>query len=621
MARVATCPQCSHEILILDDDPEAWAKCPECRAFFQIKQASGREIQAATRVDDQSSDRSGETVVVDDTMIETFLSEGDVTHSGASDATVSGFGGDVADSEYDDVDVAPEPELELSDEPISVSAVEPGEATVSNQSEATLGGPEGFMVEDADIPTEDDAVASSARDIEAPSTPTPTERLEHAEDRVDKWFRQTKAQLDTRETAAGDDENRETEVLSDPDASPPTWDDSARMERLPADAERPGAPNTSDEIQSSEDDEASGSDEQLGRVAVAAPGAEEPPKYFIPPGRLPRRKRSLLRTLTAAVLSGVIGLSLGYFVLLWLLGPTGDFLHLARYFPSAILPGDFQTDLIPLPRNSREVPQPDETIAGADPARHEAESAEQQATYTTSTPTNDDEGLLGSEPSGDANLPDTEEPQPIFEPPTATPLAGAGQVPAGQLVNPPSFDADELAVALRAAQDAQPKLVAGNLDDGRDVQRAKGFSYSMLCDLAQKLTFVDATTRVEYVTALQTDAMKLFQETLTDQHTRSDVARIFPKWIASPHRQHGGVFFAGTIAQQAEKGTVIEFQLETGVNQTVVVLVPAAQAAQVDSYSPLGIVGWIVDSPKEKVSGYTGAAPQAVWAGRLLALQ
>jgi hypothetical protein len=39
------------------------------------------------------------------------------------------------------------------------------------------------------------------------------------------------------------------------------------------------------------------------------------------------------------------------------------------------------------------------------------------------------------------------------------------------------------------------------------------------------------------------------------------------------------------------------------------------------SLKPLGIVGWIVDSPVEKISGYTGDATQAIWAGHILELE
>ena len=76
----------------------------------------------------------------------------------------------------------------------------------------------------------------------------------------------------------------------------------------------------------------------------------------------------------------------------------------------------------------------------------------------------------------------TGEPGP-FEPTDAAPLADAD---ASQVVGAPTFTADELAVALQSAKEAQPRLVEGDLRDGRAVQSAKGASYSLLSDLANK---------------------------------------------------------------------------------------------------------------------------------------
>src|SRR6476646_10492051 len=48
MARVASCPQCEHELLVPDDaEPSALVKCPQCRAFFELQHAESRELPAA----------------------------------------------------------------------------------------------------------------------------------------------------------------------------------------------------------------------------------------------------------------------------------------------------------------------------------------------------------------------------------------------------------------------------------------------------------------------------------------------------------------------------------------------------------------------------------------------
>src|SRR6478735_2848159 len=52
MARVASCPQCEHDLLVPDDAaPSALVKCPQCRGFFELQHAESRELPAALVVD------------------------------------------------------------------------------------------------------------------------------------------------------------------------------------------------------------------------------------------------------------------------------------------------------------------------------------------------------------------------------------------------------------------------------------------------------------------------------------------------------------------------------------------------------------------------------------------
>src|ERR1700704_1469794 len=52
MARVASCPQCEHDLFVPDDaEPSALVKCPQCRAFFELQHAESRELPAALVVE------------------------------------------------------------------------------------------------------------------------------------------------------------------------------------------------------------------------------------------------------------------------------------------------------------------------------------------------------------------------------------------------------------------------------------------------------------------------------------------------------------------------------------------------------------------------------------------
>jgi hypothetical protein len=190
-----------------------------------------------------------------------------------------------------------------------------------------------------------------------------------------------------------------------------------------------------------------------------------------------------------------------------------------------------------------------------------------------------------------------------------------------KVANAPSFTADDLRTSLETATKAQPQLVSGNFADGKEVQRAKGAGFSMLADLAQKATFVDKVAKRD-AAQLEQDADELFRKTLADAHTRSDVAQILPMWIASKNRKHGGVFFAGNVASHEQSGSVVECKVELDGGQSMTVLIPStAEAESLDSAKPMAIVGWIVDKPKEQVEGYTGSAPQAIFASKLIPLE
>jgi hypothetical protein len=252
------------------------------------------------------------------------------------------------------------------------------------------------------------------------------------------------------------------------------------------------------------------------------------------------------------------------------------------------------------------------------------------ATDSTSDPSAVAPELPSSTEAAATNVTDTDtdvtEPATVEVPP-AEPLAGIPDVDVAaatvdaSIAGAPTFSAEELRASLETATKAQPQLANGKFTDGKDVQRAKGTGFSMLADLAQKVTFVDATAKSE-AAELEAGANELFRKTLADPLTRADVAQILPMWIASKNRKHGGAFFAGTVAGHEVSGSVVECKVDLGGGQTVTVLVPSAGAGEtLSSSKPLAIVGWYIDKPAEHVSGYTGNAPRAFFARKLISLE
>ena len=52
-------------------------------------------------------------------------------------------------------------------------------------------------------------------------------------------------------------------------------------------------------------------------------------------------KRQLMRQIVSVVFGGIVGLAIGYFVLIWIGGPRKDFLQLGQRLPGFLLPSGF----------------------------------------------------------------------------------------------------------------------------------------------------------------------------------------------------------------------------------------------------------------------------------------
>jgi hypothetical protein len=414
------------------------------------------------------------------------------------------------------------------------------------------------------------------------------------------------------------------------------WDDSHHMDQLLADIQdqpqhNEFQPEPQELVDEMHDDEVS---------ETAEPAADWMPEESLAmsaAGGSPQRGRSVIRTLVLPAVCGVLGLALGYYALLWIRGPQIDVLDAAKYLPKALLPASFShppqqklaaAPAIPPAADTAAEPPANEPNAAPGDAAQTPEAvkpneapAEKLASFTepvnpNKTPTANDDRYASTAPASDKAA----EPA-AFNPPPATPVSDNPPAPATEAVHisgVPSFSASDLAAALVAAKDAQNGLVNGSLSDGLSVAKTKGFSYSILADLAQKATFVDPSSAD--AAKLQQNADTIFRETLAAPHAREEVAQIVPKWIGSPNRKQGGVFFAGNIVVRDKQGSVVEGSVDIGAGQPLLVLLPPALAEKPPT-GPVAVVGYIIDKPAECISGYTGTAPQAVFAGKLIPLQ
>jgi hypothetical protein len=327
------------------------------------------------------------------------------------------------------------------------------------------------------------------------------------------------------------------------------------------------------------------------------------------------RKRSPLRSLVGVVLGGVVGLAAGYYLLLVLGGPEADALRLAQYVPSRLLPASFHS-----------APTAGETTTPAPPADRPVvavpqsrESAEVPARFVTPVePSREmaaddryatDRVATGAVPSGTPTAESIPIEPPPFDEPAAVPLATAEP----HVTGAPSYTIDQLRSALDSARQAKAGLVDGDLSDPA-MRRTKGTSYTRFCELAESLTYVEADSASDQLAPLRQESEQLVAQALADAHTRSEVAQIAAIWLTSPNRRSGGVMLAGRVIGRSTLGDVDECQLDTDQGSSLTILLPARSARMLDATGQqVGIIGAIVEAPGKHVSGYTGAAPKAVW--------
>lgn len=499
---------------------------------------------------------------------------------------------------------------------------------------------------------------------------TPSESLEEAAGRIDAWFRSAKTVADVpslgdspakeleqdSKSQQPDDElvpsgaasnatidlgsggvdelsfNDDFELESSGDESRDvaTWDDSQRMEQLLAGVED----MPSDEFDRADEDAVT--ETKATPVVKAGKWTPEETVSLLTRGKKPPRKRSFATTFAMSTVGGLAGLALGYYALLWISGPTSDFLSWADHLPKAMLPESFSKKshvvaaapvLPPQSENTAATPTNEPAVPANEPAKtadaatdSKSSRPEQQASFNA--PATDGKPTLdkaGPAPASETTVNKPAEPAAL-ETPAAEPLKAAEPAPEPiQISNTPSFTEKELVAAITAGRDAAPNLINGKLTDGPEVGRKKGASYAILADLAQKVTFVDPTAT--NVALLRKDADQLFGETLTTPHAREEVAQIVPRWLASPRRQHGGVFFAGNVVGQEINGSYSICSVDLGNGQSLPVIMPAALGERLKTFAgPVAVVGWIIEKPAENIKGFKGDAPHAVFAGRVLAL-
>jgi hypothetical protein len=267
------------------------------------------------------------------------------------------------------------------------------------------------------------------------------------------------------------------------------------------------------------------------------------------------------------------------------------------------------------------LPAPAETASTSAGQIESASSGERPASFDAPAPTSPTLPIANDDRYADTSARQT----PIAaDAPPVDPLLSFPATPAAIQASPkitgaPNYSLDQLATTLAAAREAQHGLIAGSLND-QTVMRTKGLSYSKLAELAEVMTFVDVQKDLASAVPSPSTGDVLFAETLAELRIRDEVARIAPVWIGSPHRRHGGIFFAGTIVSRMQQGPFVELVVSLDAATSLTVIAPGESVDRLPPAGPIAVVGSLVDKPAERIEGYRGAAMQAVWAKSLLPL-
>lgn len=476
------------------------------------------------------------------------------------------------------------------------------------------------------------------------------------------------------------------------DADRPTWDDPDRMERLLADVEAPPSnlptvveveyeaeyefqddldgelEYASGEVEEADEQEADyegdcesideGVDEVDYQADYESANVTEPVvEAILTNGVEHRRRRSPVMMLAGMAAGGIVGLGLGYLVLLWSLGPSGDFLSASRWIPSAMLPASFQSTTPHIAMAAEPTSSPKSLIDDVAASGEASSAAAPIADAPIAEAPIEEVPTIVAADSDSVDAPESREVTASFEAPVVPPTsvetvetsdptdryASADRVPsdlptepldlevesAVPIVSPPAIVAisdapmvtmDQLAAGFSAAKQAQGGLLRGSLSDPT-VQRAKGLSYTKLSQLAELVAFADREMSNPEIDAIKGDATALFRETVADPQIRQEVGYIASKWIESPHRKIGGVFLAGKVESAAPLGPLAELRLDIGSGDPVIVVAPAELASRLGTEpGAIAVAGSIIDNPSQRIEGYAGTATSVVWAGDLIPL-
>ncbi len=574
MSSIATCPQCAAQLALPEAASESdYAQCPECRAEFSLAEAEHRTLAAAQLI---------VKLPEPEPVAEPEIHPEPITYPEASAA--------------DETMILPDPvELPLEHEfvsketpetpqPVSLDDLTPAASsaeTVVADSEELVGWEERIRSA-IDSNAEENSMANADIDSNALS---PEKSLE---ENPEEPFEAAVAGLGSTSL----EDSPQFDFQMDPPDETPIEHESATPEELTKTAEWFESTSTENVAELEVPPTAASSIPALETTipaAVAQTGndlasEEEKPVHT----KLRRKTNSLARLSGVFLLFALIGTTLGQYALLWLRGPSADYLGLAQVLPSSALPPPTSQLLAPQISGG-------EQLAATEPA------------IETDDPTAQTQ-LAESTPEAESPIADLLKDDAVIPAAAELPIEPKQQSP--PLLPATGTTAAEFSALLNEAQQAVPGFLAGEVTSP-ETKRTKGQAYMAFCRLAERWDFAG----VDSANLDDAAAKTLFENIAGQSAGRDALAFIGQRWWQHNGRPHQGCVLVGRVvgANTLGKGgevTLYELALE---NSDAEIVVPFfAKDGDIQRGTTIAVVGTIVQDPDRVVPGYSGFLPQAV---------
>jgi hypothetical protein len=183
------------------------------------------------------------------------------------------------------------------------------------------------------------------------------------------------------------------------------------------------------------------------------------------------------------------------------------------------------------------------------------------------------------------------------------------------VLNPPTYDGEQLGESLKAAQAQQDEMEALGGLAGKDLRAIAAF-YMPFCDLAQRATYVDPN---ELEARAQIEAVeKTLKELGKDKRNLDALGPVTEYYLdMKGTRKSEGILLAGVVRKIESRGKLYGTSVAiAGTDERVVMVLSRIDPeSKISEGDRVIILGAMVKDPSANLGGYEGSEKEVVWGG------